>query len=99
MDFCPNILGAGARKSRHFEGHVSAIMPEPYLAVLDEREYVVVLDGILIAYDQELFIKRNELGKVLAEQGKRRVCDHDVGLLEQFYAFQAAEIAVTPEDV
>jgi hypothetical protein len=36
----------------------------------------------------------DELRNVFTKQRKRRVCDHNIGLLQQSYSFRAAEITV-----
>ena len=67
---------------------------QPQLVFLDERKYLLVLDGILMPYDQELLIVLHQLRHVFPEQREWRIGYHDIRFLEQFDAFLAAEIPI-----
>ena len=52
------------------------------------------MDRIFISNDDELLPVLNQLRHIFAEKREGRVCDDDVGLLEEFYALRRAEVTV-----
>ena len=68
---------------------------QPYLIMLYERKYLLVLDSILVTDNQKLLVKRHQLRHILPKQRERRVGNDDVGLLQKLDALAATEVAIT----
>src|SRR5690242_11554500 len=59
----------------------SIVDSQPQFAILDELENLLVEDGVLVAYNEELLLMSGQLAHILAKKGERRICNHHVGLL------------------
>ena len=67
-------------------GSASESIAKPNLICLNKRENLLILDCVLMSYDDELLIVLDELGHIFPKERKRRVGDNNVGLFEKFYA-------------
>lgn len=65
---------------------------QPDLVVTQEREDLLVGDGVLAAQYHEFLAMFHERRHILAEQRERRVGHDDVGLVQQLEAFLRPEV-------
>lgn len=65
---------------------------QPDLVVTQEREDLLVGDGVLAAQYHEFLAMFHERRRILAEQRERRIGHDDVGLVQQLEAFLRPEV-------
>ena len=66
---------------------MSPLFAKPQFIGFDERENLLVADGVLVPDNDEFFVVLYELSNVFTKQRKRRVCNDDIGPLQQSYSF------------
>lgn len=65
----------------------------PYLVFLKQRKDLLTTNRLLTTHYQEFLSILHQLSNIFTEKRKRRIGDYNVGLLEQFDALLAAEVA------
>ena len=56
-------------------------IPQPHLIILQQREYLFIMNCILMADYYKFLVVFNELRDIFPKQRKRWVCNNNVGLL------------------